>query len=83
MPSLSSKVKITKSVKKGKTTGYVYMRSGPSTSYGKVLTDGIPKGATVTLDGAKYSEATSISSQLANPYWYKVTYSGKTGYVSA
>ena len=83
MPSLSSKVKITKSVKKGKTTGNVNMRSGPSTSYGKVLTDGIPKGATVTLDGAKYSEATSISSQLANPYWYKVTYSGKTGYVSA
>ena len=83
MPSLTSKVKITKSVTKAKTTGNVNMRSGSSTAHGKVLTEGIPKGATVTIDGAIFTDSTNVSSQLANPYWYKVTYSGKTGYVSA
>ena len=81
MPSQSSKVKISKKVKTAKTTGNVNMREGASTAYKKKTS--IPKGASITIDGAIYTETTGISSQLANPYWYKVTYSGKTGYVSA
>lgn len=45
------------------------MRSGPGTSYGILIS--IPFGATVpVLD-------------ISNSSWYKVTYSGKTGYVSS
>lgn len=81
MPSQSSKVKITKTVKTAKITGNVNMRPTPSTAKTAIMS--ISKGSTVTIDGAVYTDAIGISSQLANPYWYKVTYSGKTGYVSA
>lgn len=45
------------------------MRSGPGTSYGILIS--IPFGATVSV------------LDISNSSWYKVTYSGKTGYVSS
>ncbi len=84
MPSLTSKVNISKSVKTGKiynVNNNVNMRSKPSTN-GSVVKS-VPKNATVTLDGAVYTDATSIGTQLANPYWFKITYAGTKGYISA
>ncbi|WP_245890173.1 3D domain-containing protein [Rummeliibacillus pycnus] len=49
------------------TTGKLNMRKGPGTKYKLIKT--IPKGKNVTYRGRKGS-------------WYKVSYSGKTGYVS-
>lgn len=83
MPSLTSKVNISKSVKTGTITNVttnVNMRNKPSTN-GSVVAS-VPKNATVTLDGAVYTDATSVYTQLANPYWFKVTYNGSTGYIS-
>lgn len=83
MPSLTSKVNITKSVKTGKITNVtnnVNMRTNPVASG---TSTSVPKNATVTLDGAIYTTATSLGSKLSNPYWFKVTYNGKTGYISA
>jgi RHS repeat-associated protein len=45
------------------------MRSGPGTSYGILIS--IPFGATVSV------------LDISNSSWYKVTYNGKTGYVSS
>ena len=45
------------------------MRSGPGTSYGILIS--IPFGATVSV------------LDISNSSWYKVAYSGKTGYVSS
>lgn len=82
MPSQSSKVTISKSVKTAKTTSAVQLRKGPSTSYSSITT--IPKGKTITVNGGVYTDASvSVSSQLSSPYWMKVTYGSKTGYMSA
>ena len=53
----------------GQPTENLNLRDQPSTS-GKILTT-IPKGKTVTI----------LSEKNANG-WYKVSYNGKTGYVS-
>ena len=45
------------------------MRSGPGTSYGILIS--IPFGATASV------------LDISNSSWYKVTYSGKTDYVSS
>lgn len=50
------------------TTGNLNMRSGPGTSYAVLLV--IPKGAEVQVLNSSST-------------WYKVSYSGKTGYVSS
>lgn len=82
MPSPDNKITIKKSVKKGKTTGAVMLRKGPSTGYESLVT--IPKGAAVTVDGGVYTDKkATVAMQLANPYWIKVTYKSKTGYISA
>ena len=51
----------------GVTTAALNMRTGPSTSYSKILT--IPINTTLTLDGSTNG-------------WYKVTYSSRTGWCS-
>lgn len=82
MPSQTNKISINKSVKKGKTTAAVNMRKGPSTKYANLVT--IPKNATVTVDGGVFTDKElSVSAQQSNPYWFKVTYGGKTGYIAA
>lgn len=82
MPSRSSTVNISKSVKTGKTTSNVTMRKGPSTSYASLGV--IPGGTSVTASGAVYTDvSTQVYTQQAHPYWFKVTYGGKTGYISA
>lgn len=82
MPSQSSKVTIKKSVKTGRTTASVKLRSAPSTGSASVLT--VPEGEKVTVSGAEYIDMTaSITSQEANPYWFKVSYGSKTGYIAS
>lgn len=50
----------------------VNMRTGPSTSYKKMVV--VPAGAKVTVHGFN---------DISSGDWYKVTYSGKTGYMKA
>lgn len=82
MPSQSSTISIKKTVKTAKTTSDVTMRKGASSSTTSLGT--VPKGKTVTVSGAVYTDmSVSVSSQEKNPYWYKVTYGSKSGYISA
>lgn len=82
MPSQASTVSIKKSVKTGKIISNVNLRKGTSSSTTLLTT--IPKGKTVTVSGAVYTDASaSVSNQEKSPYWYKVTYGSKSGYVSA
>lgn len=82
MPSQSAAVSITKSVKTGTVTTNVTLRKGVSASTASLGT--IPKGKTVTMSGGKYTDKSlSVSTQETNPYWMKVTYGGKTGYISS
>ncbi len=81
MPSQSSKVAIKKSVKTGTTTSAVTMRAAPSTGSAAMMT--VPKGEKVTVSGAEYTDMTvSVSGQEKNPYWFRVTYGSKTGYIA-
>lgn len=81
MPSQSSKVTIKKSVKTGKTTSSVTMRSGPSAGSSAVVT--VPKGKAVTISGAEYTGMdVSVVNQEKDPYWFKAAYGSKTGYIS-
>lgn len=80
MPSQTGKVTIKKSVKTGKTTASAGLRSAPSADSSLVMT--VPKGKKVTTAGAEYTQmSASVASQEKYPYWFKVTYSGKTGYI--
>ncbi|MGN1165400.1 MAG: SH3 domain-containing protein [Lachnospiraceae bacterium] len=82
MPSQSSSISIQKSVKTGKTTADVTLRKGASSSSSSLGT--VPKGKKVTVSGAVYTNmSVSVSNQEKNPYWYKVSYDSKTGYISA
>ena len=66
-PSTSAKNKVT-------TTGEVNLRKGPGLKYGKVAT--LAKGATL-----KYLGSTSKDSRGVK--WYKVSYDGKTAWISS
>lgn len=80
MPSQSAKVTISKSVKTGKTTSSAVMRSAPSTGSSSVMT--VPEGKKVTVSGAEYTDmSVSVAKQEKYPYWFKVSYGGKTGYI--
>lgn len=82
MPSQTASVTVKKSVKTGKTSTDVTLRKGPSPGYSSLGT--VPKGKTVTLSGAVYTDMdVSVTNQEKNPYWYKVTYGGKSGYLSS
>lgn len=82
MPSQDSSVSIKKSVKTAKTTSDVTLRKGASSSGTSLGT--VPKGKTVTVSGAVYTDmSVTVSNQEKNPYWYKVTYGSKSGYISA
>lgn len=82
MPSQSSTISIKKTVKTAKTTSDITLRKGASSSTTSLGT--VPKGKTVTVSGAVYTDmSVSVSSQEKNPYWYKVTYGSKSGYISA
>lgn len=63
----NKKITLVSNPKKYHTTGNLNMRKGPSKKYRIIKV--IPKGKNVTYKGKKGS-------------WYKVTYGGKTGYVS-
>lgn len=82
MPSQTASVTVKKSVKTGKTNTDVTLRKGPSPGYSSLGT--VPKGKTVTLSGAVYTDMdVSVTNQEKNPYWFKVTYGGKSGYLSS
>lgn len=82
MPSQDSTVSIKKTVKNGKTTSDVTLRKGASSSSTSLGT--VPEGKTVTVSGAVYTDmSATVSNQEKNPYWYKVTYGSKSGYISA
>lgn len=82
MPSQTASVTIKKSVKTGKTTADVTFRSGPSAGTSSLGT--IPKGKTVTVSGAQFTDMdVTVTNQEKNPYWFRVTYGGKSGYLSS
>ncbi len=82
MPSQTAGVTIKKSVKTGKATADVTLRKGPSSGYSSLGT--VPEGKTVTLSGAVHTDMdVSVTNQEKNPYWYKVSYGGKSGYISS
>ncbi len=82
MPSQSSKVTIKKSVKTGKTLSEVTMRKGASAKSTALTT--VPKGEKVTVSEAVYTDMdVSVADQEKNPYWFKVNYGSKTGYISS
>lgn len=74
-------VSFTKTTKAAKTSASVKMRTGPSSSYDDVLT--VPAGATLTITGGVATNNSTKSYQIVNPYWFKATYNGTSGYVSA
>ena len=82
MPSQSSKITIKKSVKTGKTAAEVTMREEPFAGSPAVTT--IPKGKKVTVSGAVYTDMdASVIAQEENPYWFKVSYGSKAGYIAS
>lgn len=82
MPSQDNTISIKKTVTTAKTTTDVTLRKGTSSSTTSLGT--VPKGKTVTVSGAVYTDmSVSVSNQEKNPYWYKVTYGTKSGYISA
>lgn len=82
MPSQTASVTIKKSVKTGKTTADVTFRSGPSAGTSSLGT--IPKGKTVAVSGAQFTDMdVTVTNQEKNPYWFRVTYGGKSGYLSS
>lgn len=74
-------ISLSKTTKKAKSTTNVHLRSGPATTYSSVTT--IPSGATITITGGVATNNANRSYQISNPYWFKATYSGESGYVSA
>lgn len=81
MPSQSGKVTIKKSVNTGTATSAVTLRTAPFAGSSAIMT--VPKGGKVTVSGAEYTDMTvSVSGQEKNPYWFKVTYGSKTGYIA-
>ena len=82
MPEQTSTVSIQKSVNTGKTTTSVTLRKGPSANSESLGT--VTKGKTVTVSGAVYTDMSeSVTNQEKNPFWYKVTYGSKIGYISS
>lgn len=77
----SEAVALSKSTKKATATSDVHLRSGPATTYSSVTT--IPSGATMTITGGVATDNANRAYQISNPYWFKATYGGKSGYVSA
>lgn len=74
-------VHFTKVTKKAKAKAEVRLRSGPANTYDTVKT--IPTGATFTIHGGVATDNANKAYQIANPYWFYVTYAGTKGYVSA
>ncbi len=77
----SEAVALSKSTKKATATSDVHLRSGPATTYSSVTT--IPSGATMTITGGVATDNANRAYQISNPYWFKATYGGESGYVSA
>lgn len=77
----SGAVVLSKSTKKATVTSDVHLRSGPATTYSSVTT--VPSGATITITGGVATDNANRAYQISNPYWFKATYGGKSGYVSA
>ena len=74
-------VHFTKVTEKAKAKAEVRLRSGPANTYDTVKT--IPTGATFTIHGGVATDNANKAYQIANPYWFYVTYAGTKGYVSA
>lgn len=80
MPSRSGTVKISKSVSTGTVTANVTLRKENSSDARSLGT--IPKRKKVTVSGGRFTDRDlSIYTQEREPYWMKVTYAGKTGYI--
>lgn len=74
-------VHFTKVTEKAKAKAEVRLRSGPANTYDTVKT--IPTGATFNIHGGVATDNANKAYQIANPYWFYVTYAGIKGYVSA
>ena len=74
-------VRFAKATKKATVTSSSTLRSGPATTASKVA--GIPSKANVTVLGGVATNNANRANQIGDPYWFKVSYGGKTGYVSA
>ena len=74
-------VHFTKVTAKAKAKAEVRLRSGPANTYDTVKT--IPTGATFHIHGGVATDNANKAYQIANPYWFYVTYAGTKGYVSA
>ena len=74
-------VHFTKVTEKAKAKAKVRLRSGPANTYDTLKT--IPTGATFHIHGGVATDNSNKAYQIANPYWFYVTYAGTKGYVSA
>lgn len=74
-------VNFTKVTNKAKAKAEVKLRSGPANTYDTLKT--IPTGATFNIHGGVATDNANKAYQIANPYWFYVTYAGTKGYVSA
>lgn len=74
-------VNFTKVTPKAKAKAEVKLRSGPANTYDTLKT--IPTGATFNIHGGVATDNANKAYQIANPYWFYVTYAGTKGYVSA
>ena len=74
-------VHFTKVTEKAKAKAEVRLRSGPANTYDTLKT--IPTGATFHIHGGVATDNSNKAYQIANPYWFYVTYAGTKGYVSA
>ena len=67
-------VHFTKVTEKAKAKAEVRLRSGPANTYDTLKT--IPTGATFHIHGGVATDNSNKAYQIANPYWFYVTYAG-------
>ena len=82
MPSRTRNISINEAKDTAVTTSAVNLRKGASTSYDIVTK--VPAGSSITVVSGCHTPITvGTSSELSDPYWYKIKYGSYTGYVSA
>ena len=74
-------ISLSKATRKAVTTRSVTMYSGPAATTSSVAT--VPANATVTVTGGAATNNSNRANQTCNPYWFQVSYGGKSGFLSA
>ena len=74
-------VSLSKGTRKAVTTRSVTMHSGPAATSSSVTT--VPGGTAVTVTGGAATNNSNRAYQTVDPYWFQVSYGGKSGYISA